>query len=357
MFRLTSALALALLAFSFAHAEDASEAGLLAELKKLAAPLDPAKTVDMDAEDLRELLHNKGKHAMKIIVTFEEEFPKSKSLNVARLYALAAASRSEQLAVAEQPIALAKRLREATEKGSDQAAQADLFLVAAEIRKTLRGARSGEAFRTAWNKNADTFRKKIADYLEDHPKYAPAADALRNLVPLLELAGDTKTRDLIIEKVAKNLPDHPLARAAALRRAVGQNFDVKFKAVGSDKEVSLKDLRGKVVVVHFWASWCVPCQAELRQLQQLHEKYHKDGLVIVGFSLDEKDAAAERFIKRHMIPWAQVIGDQARALGDKLGIETIPVELVIDREGKLHSADAVGRLPDLLPKLLGKEEK
>src|SRR3954452_2413118 len=204
--------------------EKQTEAAALAELKSLAGRPDPKKTIDLDAEELKELMEKRGKRALELVTKFEAEHPKSKSLNDARLYALQAMSGVEELATAKEPIALAKRLRTASEKGTDYAAQADMFLVAADIRKTLHGATSGEEFVKAWNKDAESFRKKIKAFLEDHPKYQPAADALRRLVPMLDLAGDTKTRDLIVESVSKNFPDHPLAKAAELRKSVGKEF-------------------------------------------------------------------------------------------------------------------------------------
>ncbi len=117
--------------------------------------------------------------------------------------------------------------------------------------------------------------------------------------------------------------------------------------------MSLKEWRGKVVVVNFWASWCVPCVAEMEQLKELQAK-HKDGLVLVGFGLDEKDAAATRFLARHKPAWRQVIGKEARAVGAKFGVETVPLQLVIDRERTLHTIDALGKLEGVLEKLLGK---
>lgn len=344
----------ALLAPLFARDRLAEEV-LLNELKGLSSRPDAKSTADLDAEELKELLEKRGKRAVALAVAFEKAYPKSKSLDDARLYALQAASGVESLATAKEPVALAKRLRGATAKGSDHAAQADMFLVSAEIRQTLKGATSGQAFAKAWNKDAEAFRARIAAYLEDHPKYEPAADALRGLVPLLDLAGDVKTRDLILDSVAKNLPDHALARGAALRKAVGSEFDLEFTPLGEKKASSLKELRGKVVVVNFWASWCVPCAAEMRQLKELHQKHNKEGLEIVGFGLDEREGAAERYLKKHQPGWRQVIGKQAVAVGEKYGIETVPVQLVIDREGKLVTIDALGKLPELLPGLLEKK--
>src|SRR5262245_1065264 len=91
------------------------EAATLNELKALAARPDPKQTIDLDAEELKELMEKRGKLAMTKVVAFEKAHPKSKSLNDARLYALQAVSGVDTLATAKEPLDLAKRLRAATE--------------------------------------------------------------------------------------------------------------------------------------------------------------------------------------------------------------------------------------------------
>src|SRR5262245_51541686 len=123
MKRMLSVVALAALASVLWAEEKPSEESRLAALKKLAAPLSRDKA-DLDAEEVKELHEKQGKEALKIAKEFESEHPKSKSLNDARLYALKALSMAEGMATDEEAIALAKRLRKATEKGTDHAAQA-----------------------------------------------------------------------------------------------------------------------------------------------------------------------------------------------------------------------------------------
>jgi len=321
----------------------------LADLKQLAAPLDPAKTADLDADEVRELLEANAKKALAILRKLEAARPEAPQLNDARLYALRAVSHYEPMALDKEPLEVAKRLRAATAKGSEHAAEADLFLVSADIRGRLLAAKSGDDFKEAWSQNAESFRKKIVAYLDDHPKYAPAADALRGLLPLLELAGDTPTRDLVLRRVAENLPEHPLARVAALRLAVGKPFDMPLPAsVGS-----LKERRGKVVLIHFWASWCVPCAVEVEVLRELRDKY-RDKLDLIGITVEEKEAASKRFLARTKADWKQVLGKAGLELARQYGIETLPTTLVIDATGKLHSIDTRERLASIVSKLLDK---
>jgi thiol-disulfide isomerase/thioredoxin len=321
----------------------------LAELKRLAAPLDAAKTADLDGDEIRELLEANAKKALAILERLEKDPPTGGKLNDARLFTLRAVAPFEPMALDKQALAIAQRLRAATAKGTEHAAEADLFLVRADIRGRLNKAKGGDDFKSAWTANAVSFRKKIAAYLDDHPKYTPAADALRGLLPLLELAGDTETRDLVLRRVAENLPEHPLARVAALRLAVGKPFEMVLpEAVGT-----LKERRGKVVLVHFWASWCVPCLTEIEVLRELRDKY-KDKIDLIGIALEQKEAASKRFLARTKADWKQVLGKPALELGRQYGIESLPTTLVIDREGKLHSIDTRERLAEIVGKLLEK---
>jgi thiol-disulfide isomerase/thioredoxin len=319
----------------------------LADLKTLAAPLDPAKTADLDGDEIRELLEANAKKALALLRKIEADPPAAGKLSDARLFTLRAVAHYEPMALDKEPLEVAKRLRAATAKGSEHAAEADLFLVSADIRSRLSTAKGSDDFKKAWTENAASFRKKITAYLDDHPKYVPAADALRGLLPLLEFAGDTETRDLILRRVAENLPEHPMARVAALRLAVGKPFEMPLpESVGS-----LKSRKGKVVLVHFWASWCVPCATEVEVLRELRDKY-KDKIDLVGIALEQKEAASKRFLARNKMDWKQVLGKPALELGRKYGIESVPTTLVIDTEGNLHSIDTRERLTEIVGKLI-----
>lgn len=106
--------------------------------------------------------------------------------------------------------------------------------------------------------------------------------------------------------------------------------DLDGKPVGSEA------LKGKVVVVDFWATWCGPCVHEIPGYVELQKKYAERGLVIVGLSLDQKGEAAVRpFAKRMKInyPLALATPEVVTAFGE---IESIPTTFLIDREGKLR---------------------
>lgn len=103
----------------------------------------------------------------------------------------------------------------------------------------------------------------------------------------------------------------------------------------SGKEISLAALKGKTIVVDFWATWCGPCLTEIPGYIELQKKYGKDGLVIIGVSLDRKSAEQVRqFAQDHDINYPVVMGDSdtVEAFG---GFSAIPTTFLIDRNGRI----------------------
>lgn len=110
------------------------------------------------------------------------------------------------------------------------------------------------------------------------------------------------------------------------------------------KKLSLYDLRGHIVLLDFWASWCAPCLAEVPNLKAIYEKYHGKGLNILGVSLDEKEAAWKSAIERKGLTWQHVssLKGWKCPVAQRFKVTGIPRMYIIDAQGKIIAQDLRG---------------
>lgn len=126
-----------------------------------------------------------------------------------------------------------------------------------------------------------------------------------------------------------------LAAIAGVGGPIGSAPDVHFTMLGGD-EVHLTDLRGKVVLVNFWATWCTPCRLEMPGFEKLYRDKKAEGFVIVGVSTDRTGSAGvEAFLHERDITYPVVMATREveSAFG---GITAIPTSFLIDRQGVIR---------------------
>jgi cytochrome c biogenesis protein CcmG/thiol:disulfide interchange protein DsbE len=99
------------------------------------------------------------------------------------------------------------------------------------------------------------------------------------------------------------------------------------------KKLKLSSLKGKVVIIDFWATWCGPCRMEIPSFIKLQKDYKKKGLVIIGMALDEKDKVV-KFAKENKISYTIVIGNDDITI-QYGGINAIPATFVIGKDMKI----------------------
>jgi cytochrome c biogenesis protein CcmG/thiol:disulfide interchange protein DsbE len=139
-------------------------------------------------------------------------------------------------------------------------------------------------------------------------------------VPVLALLGYGFTRD------AKDIPSPLVARPAP-------GFTLPL--MGPDGgTVSLEQLRGKVVLLNFWASWCAPCRAEARLLEDASRRYADLGVVFLGVNIQDKDDPARLFLREFGVTYPNA-RDESGQVAIDYGVWGIPETFFIDRQGRI----------------------
>lgn len=104
-----------------------------------------------------------------------------------------------------------------------------------------------------------------------------------------------------------------------------------------------EDFKGKLVLLNFWATWCLPCRAEIPHLRETFEKYRDQGLEIVGVSMDQSGPAiVRRFVSDQNMTWENIL-QGAPAIAQQFGVSAIPAPFLIngDTGAVLASGDAL----------------
>jgi cytochrome c biogenesis protein CcmG/thiol:disulfide interchange protein DsbE len=104
--------------------------------------------------------------------------------------------------------------------------------------------------------------------------------------------------------------------------------------LGREGEVSLASLRGKAVVVNFWASWCVPCRDEAPAFQAAWERWREAGVVVLGVNAQDFASDARSFIDRYGVTYPNVHDGEGSTLGD-YGVTGFPETAFLDAEGRI----------------------
>ena len=167
----------------------------------------------------------------------------------------------------------------------------------------------------------------LAEALEEQPV---PADKGQPAGPYVELASLVK-----YEHVQASLDDPQFAAAMAKLEADDQkrqDADFTLRDLRG-KYWTLKELRGQVVLVNFWATWCPPCRKEMPDLDALYQRFQGQGLVVLAIS-DEDAVKVKPFIEERKIGYP-ILLDPGRKVNEQFQVEGIPKTFLYDRKGKL----------------------
>ncbi len=185
------------------------------------------------------------------------------------------------------------------------------------------------------------YLKNLEQFVADYATSPDAAEAMLQLGNNREYAGQDDDAKKWYERIGHDFADSSQAKkaaGAALRlECVGKPINISGKGLTGGR-VDLASYRGKVVVVQYWASWCVPAKNDMANLKQLATKYGKS-FDIIGVSLDNSAKELNAYLSENPLPWQQIFeeGGQDSRPATMLGIITVPTMILVDADGKVVS--------------------
>jgi thiol-disulfide isomerase/thioredoxin len=179
---------------------------------------------------------------------------------------------------------------------------------------------------------------KAKVYLEVLNEPAEAAEAFQQIKH--DRPETAQQVDAILDALKRPIEAEKIQRTLV----VGAPFPAFDEKDLAGKILAVANYKGKVVLVDFWATWCVPCRMELPNVLKAYKDYHAKGFEIVGVSLDEDQPALERFIKENDMAWPEYYDGKRyeNKLAMKYGIMSIPSNYLLDGDGKIIGANLRG---------------
>ena len=200
--------------------------------------------------------------------------------------------------------------------------------------------------RDGWEPYHERMGKIDEEFMATHPDSYVTAQILRYKTSSMSYGEAQAAYDRLGERVKKSrLAAEIRAEIRKLRMGSPGSPAARFAKADIHGEMfDLNDLKGKYVIIDFWASWCVPCRKSNPHLKELYRKYKDQGLEVVCVSDDDSNeekwrAAVEKDdigMFRHVLRGLKQVGnefDRSQDISEKYGIHSLPTKILIDREG------------------------
>lgn len=181
--------------------------------------------------------------------------------------------------------------------------------------------------------------KTLEQYIADYPTAVDSAEAMLQLAVSQEFAGQEDDAKKLYGRIVRDFPDSSAAKKAAGAQArldsVGKSFVLTGKSpLGSP--VDSAKYHGKVVLIHYWATWSAPAKADTAILKELWNKYGRS-LAIISVSLDNSTKDLNAYLADNPLPWPQIYeeGGLDSRPANMLGIVTVPTMILVDQDGRV----------------------
>jgi peroxiredoxin len=143
------------------------------------------------------------------------------------------------------------------------------------------------------------------------------------------------------------------ANGATAANTVGGKADFRLKTVDGGKLVGPEDFKGQVVVIDFWATWCLPCRVQAQMLEPVVRDLKGRGVQFLGASVGEEVGTVRNFLKSKPAPYPTLV-DPEDEISVRLGIQALPTLMVVDKRGKISYFEAGLTDGETLRKLIQK---
>ncbi|HEX5034597.1 MAG TPA: TlpA disulfide reductase family protein, partial [bacterium] len=197
--------------------------------------------------------------------------------------------------------------------------------------------------------------------LNDYPAAPEAAEAMLQLGMTYEFNEKPKDALTWYSRLIAEMGSTEQAKKATGAKArldsTGKRFALKGKSIDGRGTVNLADYTGKVVLIHYWATWAGPSKEDMDVIKEMQAKYGKSGFQPLGVNLDGSATDATKFLAANRYSWPHLFeegGIEESRLAQEMGILTLPMMLLVDRQGRvLNNNVHAGELDAELKKALG----